>query len=774
MKQPPFQLHRVLIASLITTLTHGAAFADDAGQPAITVTASPITEDQQAPVAATVNTKMLETLTPATSDTASLLQSVPGLSIQGAGGVSGLPVIHGLADDRLRIKVDGMDLISACGNHMNPPLSYIDPTSVGSATVFAGITPVSVGGDSIGGTILVDSIDPVFASAGEGVLIGGEIGLFNRSNNNAMGGNLAATLAGENVNLTYRGSTTQADDYTAGDNFKAAGAAAAGRDWLDTDEVGSTMYKSTNQSLALALRAGGHLIELKAGVQDIPYQGYPNQRMDMTGNDSTQLIARYEGGFDWGMLKASAYNEKTRHKMQFYDDKLYWYATPDGVACTPAGGGAGCAAGMPMDTDGDNTGATVKLDLFLSDSDLFRIGGEMQQYQLDDWWDPSGRGMWPETFWNIRDGERDRLALFGEWESQWSQRWLTQFGVRGERVDMDSGTVQGYATATSPAPWNAMIAPKYIFEAAAFNSADRSKTDYNLDLTTLTRFTPTRSNTLEVGYARKTRSPNLYERYTWSTNGMSMRMINWTGDGNGYVGNLELDPEVAHTVSATLEWHDMARERWSFKVAPYYTFVQDYIDARRCGPSDVAAGTTSSACSAANLTATSAFVYLKYVNQSARLYGIDLSTHFPLATNTAIGSFSASGVLNVTRGENESTDDNLYGMMPLNVKLALEHRLGSWSNTFEVEAVDDKSDVSAVRNELQTDAYSLLHLRSSYAWKGLRFDIGVENLLDKGYDHPLGGAYLGQGKTMSGTDVAWGTPVPGMGRSIYSGISYKF
>ena len=31
----------------------------------------------------------------------------------------------------------------------------------------------------------------------------------------------------------------------------------------------------------------------------------------------------------------------------------------------------------------------------------------------------------------------------------------------------------------------------------------------------------------EGGYARKTRSPSLYERYTWSTNGMAMTMNNW-------------------------------------------------------------------------------------------------------------------------------------------------------------------------------------------------------------------------------------------------------
>ena len=58
-----------------------------------------------------------------TSDSARLLQDVPGLSLYGAGGISSLPAIHGLADDRLRIQVDGMDLMPACPNHMNSTLS---------------------------------------------------------------------------------------------------------------------------------------------------------------------------------------------------------------------------------------------------------------------------------------------------------------------------------------------------------------------------------------------------------------------------------------------------------------------------------------------------------------------------------------------------------------------------------------------------------------------------------------------------------------------------
>jgi iron complex outermembrane receptor protein len=66
----------------------------------------------------------------------------------------------------------------------------------------------------------------------------------------------------------------------------------------------------------------------------------------------------------------------------------------------------------------------------------------------------------------------------------------------------------------------------------------------------------------EAGFARKSRSPNLYQRYLWSTQPMAMLMNNFVGDGNGYVGNLDLKPEVAHTVSASGDWHDAEQKDW--------------------------------------------------------------------------------------------------------------------------------------------------------------------------------------------------------------------
>lgn len=721
-----------------------AALAQDAALQTITVKA-PKTAVQ--PVgAAAADTESLQSGRTASSDTAGLLRNLPGVSLFGAGGVSSLPSVHGLSDDRLRIQVDGMDLVSSCGNHMNPPLSYIDPTRVGSVRMFAGVTPVSVGGDSIGATIQVDSPAPEFAASGQGRLLKGQAGTFYRSNGNGMGANLSATYATEQMSLRYDGSTAQSDNYKAARDFKAAGPAAANKptQWLDGDEVGSSSYKTRNHALAYALRSDEHLVEMRLGLQDIPYQNYPNQRMDMTGNDSHQFNLRYQGQYAWGQLQARAYHEKTRHSMNFGEDKQFWY------------GPAGNVPGMPMDTEGKTTGLQVKGDIALSARDTLRVGAELQNYRLDDWWLPSGGGMAPNTFWNIRDGQRDRADVYGEWEARWNPQWLSQIGLRGSHVRSNSGAVQGY---------NA----NYNMEANAFNARDRKRSDSNVDLTALARYTPNANASYEFGFAHKTRSPNLYERYTWSTGGMAMRMINLAGDGNGYVGNMDLKPETANTLSATADWHDATGEQWGVKFTPYLTYVNNYIDARRCSGSGA-----MSACTTANQTATTGFVYLQFANQDARLHGFDLSGFTDLGRTANWGQFTLSGVVSYVHGTNRTTGDKLYGIMPLNARAALTQRLGAWTGTAELVMVTAKTRVSAVRNELPTAGYGLVNLRGSYEWKQVRLDFGIDNLFDRFYNHPQGGAYVGQGMTMAGTAVPWGVRVPGMGRSFNVGVTVKF
>ena len=673
----------------------------------------------QPPSESSLNKADLASLCSCTSDTASLLQDIPGLSLYGAGGVSSLPVIHGLADDRVQVRIDGLKSTPACANHMNPALSYIDPTNVGSVQVFAGITPVSVGGDSIGGTILVNSAAPEYAPAGQGTLVAGQAGAFYRSNGNARGANLAATVAGENVSLSYAGAAAESDDYKDGHG----------------DKVTSTYYESRNHALTFAAKSDDNQVVVKVGQQSIPRQGFVNQQMDMVSNRATFANVGYTGAFGWGKLDNTIYWQETRHEMNLGTDKMT-FPMP---------------MFMPMDTRGKDLGYSLKAEIPLAQQNTLRLGNEFHRFTLNDWWPPvPGTDPWmaPDTFQSINNGRRDRFSLFAELESKWSQQLTTLLGVRGEAVRMNTGDVQGYSTDPMP---------NYVADATAFNARNHGRRDNNWDLTALARYEPDSNSTYELGYSHKTRSPNLYERYAWSTNWMASGMINWFGDGNYYVGNLDLKPETAHTVSATADWHDGARKIWELAATPYYTYVQDYIGENVVGTSTYGEST---------------FNQLQFANHNAELYGLDLSGRVGLWDNNCCGNGQLKGSLGYVRGKIRHTGDSLYHLMPLAARLSLEQKVAGWTNAIELQLVGRKSQVDPLRYEPQTAGYALVNLRTGYEWKFVRLDVGVTNLLNKFYYLPLGGVnfdnYLATG---------WmGTigPLAGQGRSVDASVTVKF
>jgi iron complex outermembrane receptor protein len=703
----------------------------------------------------TIDQEKIELKNPATGDTASLLSDVPGLNINQAGGVSSLPSIRGLADDRLRIKVDGMDLTSSCPNHMNPPLSYVAPGNVEKIDVYAGVTPVSAGGDSIGGSIIVESMKPQFAGPDEDKITSGQIGSYYQSNNDARGVNLNSEYATQEFNINYNGSWSKADNYDAGGDFKNYTSTGVPGHTLDLDEVGSTAYQTYDHNVGLAYKAGSNLFDAKLGYQKVLEQLYPNQRMDMTDNEQKRVNLGWTKQYQWGELETRGYYENVDHEMNFGPDKRYYYQmSGDGSYCGPES--PMCAHGMPMFSKSDTYGFSVKTNYELSQQDLMRVGAEYVRYRLDDYWKASGGMMMqPNTFENVNNGKRDRYALFTEWESQVTSKWTTLLGIRYERVASDAGDVQGYNDIDTMM----MTSPTRV-DAATFNAQDHKIDDDNIDLSALATYEHDETLDMTLGLARKVRSPNLYERYTWSSWQMAAIMNNFTGDGNGYVGNLKLDPETAYTVSLTVDWHAPERD-WELAATPFYTHIEDYIDAIKLSgwqPDQ--------------------FNVLQYDNQKARIYGVDLSGGLNLGENV-LGDWDVQALVNYSNGENRDTNDNLYNIMPLNGKLTLNQNYGHWSNSLELVLVDNKDNVNEVRNEVETAGYALWNLRASHVWDQVQLDVGVENLMDRNYDLPTGGAYLGQGVTMmmnppAGVPPQWGTAVPGMGRSLYARVTVSF
>jgi len=647
-----------------------------------------------------------------TSDTASLL---PGVDAAQNGGVSSLPMIHGLGDERILTLVNGVPVSAACPMHMNPPLSYIDPANVAHVGVLPGVTPVSLGGDSIGGTIVVDSAPPVFTATDHALERNASVSSFYRGNGAAFDGAAAAAIASSDLSFAYQGAGSRAGDYRDGDGQR----------------INASGFETSNQQVTAAYRSGQDLYQVQAAVQYMPYEGFPNADMDLFGNVGAFINARYQGRRDWGELTVSAYYNHIRHQMNGNAPDRY---APSPVDITSMGQ-------MPTRERARDFGYRVEADIAASSQDELRLGNELHAQSLDDRWPGAPIGM-VFDYVNLNDATRTRLGTFAEWERRWAAAWTTLLGARDDTVWMNTGPVQGY-DGVDPT-------------AAAFNATRRARMDVNVDASFLSRFQPDDQQSYRLGLARKNRSPNFYERYAWGTS--TIGMVTWFGDGNGYTGHPTLRPETALTASLLGDWHDPGARYWQLKLMPYYTFVQDYIGVVSiCGP----------ACSGMPAS------QLMFANHTARLYGSDVSAAVTLLQSDAAGTLRLTADGGLVRGQDLSTHTNLYHMMPLHGAIALEHQRGRWSSALQWRAVEHKSEVDDIRLEPQTPGNASLNLLTAYEWGAVRLDLAVINLLDRQYANPLGGGWQ-SALYLPGYTGATFRPLPAAGRSVDAGVTLRF
>ena len=679
--------------------------AQDAG----TSSASPVTTG-----GLTVTEAELAVRRSSSPDPLAVVSHMPGVAVQSNGGVASLPILRGLADDRVGVLIDGQQATNYCPNHMNPVTSFIDATRVERILVTPTLSPVSLGGDNIAGVISIESRAPEFSDGG--IEFSGEAGASYRSISQGVGANLSASLAGERLSARYQASWNQAENYNDG----------AGR------EVRSTEYQTYDQSLLLAAKPSDDtLFWLRLSRQGVPYEGFANQRMDLTENKSDSVQLHGEGPLGPGMLEGEFSWRSVDHEMNFLADK-----------------GGAADGGMPMITEGEDISAKLSYDLPVEHVGQLRFGAEFFQASMDDYWPavPGSMMMSPNTYVNIRDGERNRTGVWAEWEAEPSSQWSTLLGVRYERVEMDAGEVQPYS-------WTGMMNMADAMAAMEFNAADRAREDDNIDVTATATWRPAPQIALEFGAAQKTRSPNLYERYAWGRGAMSSSMTNMTGDGAGYVGDIGLEPEVARSLAATLDWNDGAEGGRTLRLSGWASSVEDYIDADQIG------------------MLMDGLPVLQFANHEAELFGLELSGVTTL-WQSDFGDTRLTGSVSWAQGENTDTGDNLYNIAPLKGLFALENETGAWTQALEVELVDGKDTVNAVRQELETPGYVLVHLRTGGSFGRFRVSAAIENLLDQDHDLPLGGLAFGdykfEGRTGQFHQVA------GQGRSVNLSLSMAF
>ncbi|MFT6899149.1 MAG: iron complex outermembrane receptor protein [Paraglaciecola sp.] len=104
------------------------------------------------------------------------------------------------------------------------------------------------------------------------------------------------------MSLDYQGAYDDADSYQDGNG----------------DKVLHTLYPAQNHVLTAAIRDEKQQLVVKLTHQSIGFQGFPNQYMDMTDNNSYGLTAQYLRPLEPGEYKGQVNWRNVKHEMLFF------------------------------------------------------------------------------------------------------------------------------------------------------------------------------------------------------------------------------------------------------------------------------------------------------------------------------------------------------------------------------------------------------------------------------------------------------------------------
>jgi iron complex outermembrane receptor protein len=457
------------------------------------------------------------------ADAAAMVRNLPGAAIVRNGSQTGILQLRGLSGDRVGVRVDGMTITPACPNHMDPPLHYARPSRGDLVEMFAGISPVSAGGDQIGGSLSMQSAAPRFAKDSS-FLTQGALGAAFLGSQDAAMLNADLTLANADASVRYRGSAATADDlrYPGG-------------------TVSASGYDSTSHDLTGAWRTAGGYLAVDLGFSATRDAGTPALPMDMIKDDAWRFGLTQNETYAWGTLENRLYVHDIDHLMDNYTLRPVAGMAMEAPSSSRDYGWRG-AVTLPRGDHKLRTGIDLHRNEF--DAEQIAITGMFA-------------GKTRDTF---HDNRRSRIGAYVDWEQEISDRWSSRLGVRGDVVMSDAATV-GNAI---------MPGPAINQDRDAFNAADRSFTDVLPAATAALRFAPDEDTGIELAMALKSRAPSLVERYLWTPLNASAGLA----DGRTYLGNLDLDPETSFQLALALT---RKGEQWNAGITPFYQNVYDYI-----------------------------------------------------------------------------------------------------------------------------------------------------------------------------------------------------
>ena len=455
-------------------------------------------------------------------DAAELLRTMPGAAVVRNGPQTGIVQSRGLSGDRVLVRVDGRTITPACPNHMDPPLHYAHLAPGDRVDYFAGLAPVSEGGDSLGSVVAVTRPDPAFAEPG-GRLTGGTLGTHWNGSQDAWKVLADAAVATPDTRLDYRGGWATANDLR-----------------FPGGRVADTGYDTQNHAVTGSWRTPGGFVALDAGATSTRDAGTPALPMDMVEDDSWHAGLRQRETFSWGTMENHLYVNEIDHMMDNFSLREAGPMPMQAPATSRDIGWRG-ALTLPRGANTLRTGLDFHWNAFES-SQIIASG--------------MNAGKRRDMF---ADNLRDRYGAYADWERDWNPRWSSRLGLRADVVASSADTVE-----------SEFGGPAVTADLLAFNNAERDFTDTLVDAVAAARFTPDKSTAVDFAVGVKNRAPSLAERYLWTPANASAGLA----DGRTYLGNLALDPETALEFAIGLSGKG---ERWSAGLTPFYQIVDSYI-----------------------------------------------------------------------------------------------------------------------------------------------------------------------------------------------------
>ena len=158
-----FPLQALAQADLAGSSTPGTTAPDAqlAVLPPVVITAPTM----QTPLVTQFNPRDPQQPLPA-NDGASLLKTIPGMSVIRKGGTDGDPLFRGMAASRLNILIDGEHILGGCGMRMDPPTAYVFPDTFDKVSLIKGPQSVEHGAGASAGTVLFERKPTYFRQPG--------------------------------------------------------------------------------------------------------------------------------------------------------------------------------------------------------------------------------------------------------------------------------------------------------------------------------------------------------------------------------------------------------------------------------------------------------------------------------------------------------------------------------------------------------------------------------------------------------------------------------